>query len=562
MKKIIKSSILALALAGTLTSCNDFLTVNPSDKLVQDNYYFSADMVRANTLTLYSSKVWSNYHINFHWKMDMLNGDMYYTYDAEGQWYFGTYTSVNQYLNEGWKGLYNVISFANSVINDMPSRVTGSVTQEDVNKALGEARCVRGLAYYLLAEIWGDVPIVYNNGENVGTGNINLPRNTQASVYRFALEDLDFAYENLPSTDTDAFRCTKKTAQAIRSKLLVTMASHTDLGYDRQSLYAQAAADALAVINESTPLENIDFSTLFDVSANNGPESIFQIQCAVQGYAFGNAKNVAWSRSSVIADQTWGAGKGPTISLQKMYDKTDKRRVWTYMTGGDYYSMLDKADGGYTYKYVNASDDGTVIEDANEMLAHIKKYVIGKGADCDGNVGINQDAANNIYLMRLADVYLTYVEAIMGTNSSTTDANALKYYNAVRSRAGLKGVTSLTYKELLKERRREFAFESINWFDMVRLRYREGEQVAIDFINSGYETGYNRAAMYVLKDYSSDISQRNDINSYKIVDNTADGGMYEPIILSTSAFTLPIPAAVLTSEPALADAPVDFYAGK
>ena len=53
------------------------------------------------------------------------------------------------------------------------------------------------------------------------------------------------------------------------------------------------------------------------------------------------------------------------------------------------------------------------------MLAHIKKYVIGKAADCNGNVGVDQDAANNIYLMRLADVYLTYTEAVMGTAGST-----------------------------------------------------------------------------------------------------------------------------------------------
>ena len=50
------------------------------------------------------------------WKMDMINGDMYYTYGDEGQWYFGSYTAVNPYINEGWKGLYNVILFANSTI--------------------------------------------------------------------------------------------------------------------------------------------------------------------------------------------------------------------------------------------------------------------------------------------------------------------------------------------------------------------------------------------------------------------------------------------------------------
>ncbi len=152
-------------------------------------------------------------------------------------------------------------------------------------------------------------------------------------------------------------------------------------------------------------------------------------------------------------------------SLTADYDATQTRYVGPNMTNGDVYPMLNRAGGGYTYQYVSRDGNGDVLEDRNEMLAHIKKYIIGKGADCDGNVGINQDAANNIYLMRLADVYLTYVEAKMGTASSTSDATAMKYYNMVRQRAGVAEASSVTYMELLKERRRELAFESQTWFD-------------------------------------------------------------------------------------------------
>ena len=326
--------------------------------------------------------------------------------------------------------------------------------------------------------------------------------------------------------------------------------------------YAKAAEDALYVIENTQALTDIDFSTLFDVEANNGPESILAIQCAVQGYSYGNARNVAWSRSSVIADQTWGAGKGPTLSLQKMYDLNDKRRMWTYMTNGDYYPMLNRAGGGYTYNYVSRDDSGDVLEDKNEMLAHIKKYIIGKGADCNGNVGINQDAANNIYLMRLADVYLTYVEAKMGTASSTSDPTAMKYYNMVRQRAGVTEASSVTYVELLKERRREFAFESQTWFDTQRYRYREGDAAALELLNNGYGTGLNRAAMYI-GDYENnptiDKTNENDLSVYKIVDNTADGGQYDNINLSVSSFVAPIPAAVTSTSPALLGAPVSYY---
>ena len=562
MKNIFKTSAVALVLGGSLVSCNDFLTVDPIDKPVLENYYTTPSALRSTTMTLYASKTWSNFHMNFQWKMDMINGDIYYTYSDEGQWYFGTYTAVNSYLNEGWKGLYNVILFANSIINDIPPVCSGSITPADINRAVAEARAMRGYCHYMLAEVWHDVPVMANNTKTIMDGNFDLPRNTQESVYRFAMEDLDFAVANLPETDEDAYRLDSRKARALRAKLAVTMAAHTDYGYDREALYAKAAEDALYVIENTQALTDIDFSTLFDVEANNGPESILAIQCAVQGYSYGNAHNVAWSRSSVIADQTWGAGKGPTLSLQKMYDLNDKRRMWTYMTNGDYYPMLNRAGGGYTYNYVSRDDSGDVLEDKNEMLAHIKKYIIGKGADCNGNVGINQDAANNIYLMRLADVYLTYVEAKMGTASSTSDPTAMKYYNMVRQRAGVTEASSVTYVELLKERRREFAFESQTWFDTQRYRYREGDAAALELLNNGYGTGLNRAAMYV-GDYENnpiiDKTNENDLSVYKIVDNTADGGQYDNINLSVSSFVAPIPAAVTSTSPALLGAPVSYY---
>lgn len=560
MKNIFKSIALAAVMAGTLTSCNDFLTIDPVDKPVQESYYTTPEALRSTTMALYAAKTWSNFHMNFQWKMDMINGDMYYTYGDEGQWYFGTYTAVNPYINEGWKGLYNVILFCNSVINDIPAVCRGTITQRDIDMAMAEARGIRGFCYYWIAEVWHDAPIISNNSEMISNGVFDVPRNFQKDIYRFAMEDLDFAVENLPEADNDAYRLDKRKARALRAKLGVTMASHSDYGYDRDALYSKAAQDALAVIENTRALTEIDFATLFDVEANNGDESILAIQCAVQGYSFGNSRNVAWSRSSVIADQTWGAGKGPTVSLQKMYESGDKRREWTFMTGGDHYSMLNRAGGGYDYLFVSRDGSGDVLEDKNEMLAHIKKYIIGKGADCGGNVGINQDAANNIYLMRLADVYLLYTEAVMGTANSTSDSKAVKYFNMVRQRAGVSELNSVSYDELLKERRRELAFESQTWFDTQRYRYRNGDQAALDMINNGYGTGFNRCAMYVTKPgLTVDVTNENNRDSYVIVQNTAEYGQYDPINLTAASFVTPIPAAVSSSSPSMLIPPVSYY---
>jgi hypothetical protein len=551
-RNILNTIMISAALLVGMSSCDDFLTVDPQDSLVKENYYTSASMVRANTAALYSAKEWLDFSTNFQWKADELSGDMFYTYDQEGQFYFGTYTSGNQYISEGWRGLYNVISIANSIINEMPSAASANGVSADViSKAVGEARCVRGMCYFFLTEYWKDVPIIESNTEMISANQIQVPRNTQKSVYEFIRRDEEYAASVLPSSD-DAGRATKWTAYGILAKLYVTMASHSDYE-NRAELYQKGAAAALKVIDESglAKPSTIDYSTLFDISANNGPESLLAVQCMVYGYGYGNGRNAAWSRSSVIADQTWGGGKGPTISLQSMYDQSDKRRKWVYMTNGDYYANLAKASGGYTYHYVSYDANGSVVEDMGEMLAHIKKYVIGKGADTNGGVGTDQDAANNIYLLRLSDVYLLYAEAIIGVNSSTTDAKALECFNQIRTRAGLPGLQSLSYLDLLKERRREFAFESNNWFDMLRYYYRD-PNAALAYIN-----GMNRNQKYIYNGDNSQ-SQHNDLSHYIVVSDKASGG-YDPITFTTSSFILPIPASATVTSPQLENEdPVDY----
>lgn len=111
---------------------------------------------------------------------------------------------------------------------------------------------------------------------------------------------------------------------------------------------------------------------------------------------------------------------------------------------------------------------------------------------------------------------------------------------------------------MLTERRRELAFESVNWYDIVRYRYRVGDERALEFLNTGYGTGYNRAAMYVAKRGTTDANG-DDLDRWQIVDNKGAGGDYDPILLSASAFVVPLPAAATTASPQLLKDPVDYY---
>ena len=94
------------------------------------------------------------------------------------------------------------------------------------------------------------------------------------------------------------------------------------------------------------------------------------------------------------------------------------------------------------------------------------------------------------HLIRLADIYLVYAEAIMGNDTITSDADAVEAYNAVRRRA-IKthtDVSEITFMDLYRERRLELAMEGDNWYDLVRLHYYNPEKAK--YLINSQERGY------------------------------------------------------------------------
>jgi hypothetical protein len=108
-----------------------------------------------------------------------------------------------------------------------------------------------------------------------------------------------------------------------------------------------------------------------------------------------------------------------------------------------------------------------------------------------------------LVLYRLANVYLNYAEALNEYDPGNPDI--LNYLNKIRERAGIPGygdepavpipASQEEMREAIhKERRVEFAFESVRWFDTRRWKIAEdtdnGAQYGLD-INSDPPNFYN-----------------------------------------------------------------------
>lgn len=496
-----KHNILAIALTGilTLTGCEDFLEQNNTHELNQQTFFDSEAALRAATAPLYNY-VWAGFNDKFYYGMGDGRAN---NVTAQYSDYIFPYTnlsetSLSQGLTDAWNSFYSVVAQSNNTINNITDYAAPTLSEELKRASIAEARFMRGTAYWYIASLWG-VGIIYTNTSGM-VNNYVIPANPGVDVMEFAIRDLEYAAKYLPKTPTDAGRVTCYSAYGMLSRVYLSMAGLTtdglyngsnvatdfNRGTRNQTYLDLAKKAALKVITESGAGLMNNYGDLFAAkSFNNNSESLFQLQwlpaTQANSSACGNTmvRFLAWS--TMVADRdAWGGATYCSWNLwQEFKNYNDPtlgktvddavRRHYSVASYGEFYPDMNMKNGGYTYGET---------ENPGSQGANIKKYVIGTTAD-NGGISEPGNSGTNTYMMRLAEVYLNYTEAVLGNNASTNDT---KYFNLVRTRADMPTKNTVTYEDLRHERRMEFAFEGQYWYDLVRRAYYRQQEV-IDYMN-------------------------------------------------------------------------------
>lgn len=509
-----------------LTGCvDDFLSQSNSHSLNQTTFFDSDEAVAAATSPLYNY-VWSNFNEKFYYAMGDGRGN---NITAQYSSYIHPYTnfaesSISEGLDGAWNSLYSVVAQSNNAINNILDYSSESVSQTAKQQAVAEARFMRGTAYWYIASLWG-AGIIYTNTASLVNGYV-VPAQPCTDVMEFAIRDLEYAAKYLPKTAADPGRVTCYSAFGMLSRVYLSMAGlTTDGAYTgsnvatdmnrgtRNAYYLDLARKAaLKVVNESSANLLDNYGDLFAVGTiDNNEESLFQLQWlegptdATGGCAQNMVVFYGWS--TMVTDATnWGGATYCSWNLWQEFSNYEDetlgkrgvddaiRRHYSVASYGEYYPELNVKNGGYTYG---------ITENPGNQGANIKKYVIGTNAD--NGISYKQSAGINTYMMRLAEVYLNLAEATLANSESTTDATALEYFNKVRTRAGMEKKNVITYEDLRHERRMEFAFEGLYWYDLLRRSYYEQQEV-INYVNhqqrnASYEYNADAAIYEINPDY-------------------------------------------------------------
>ncbi|WP_428232802.1 RagB/SusD family nutrient uptake outer membrane protein [Flavobacterium sp.] len=526
MKSTNKLITLILLLVVIVGCSEDFLDRPSQSQISANNFYKTTSDMRLATASLYSA-AWGQWNNGA-----MLNlGDVLSGNGTTGQYqgadqiqlYAHSLSASNSIVRSAWVGMYNVIGQSNNTILGIEQYAPATISEIDKKAAIAEARFIRGVAYFYLAIHWGAVPIVEDNSKLID--NPLIYRAIISDVYKFVTNDLTYAAENLPVMDEKG-RVTKWSAQGMLAKVYLTMACLQQTGGSRKQEYLdKAKLYAGSVCKNSGLILHPSYYDLFRVQFNDVPEDLFALQwTAPAEYNLGNILNNLAPSADLMPQKTgaWSS-MHPTYEFYLAYTAQDSiRRKATMMLTGDKYPELNAAGGGY-------KATGT----------YMKKHIIGNDKDNSSPLMSWSASPEHNAILRLADVYLIYAEAILGNSNSTTDADALLYFNKVRERAGINPVTSLNYVAILNERHIELGYEGQYWMDLVRLSYWNPVK-AINLLNA----------------------QDRRLFTYDPIlkEATPDETTIASVIPATvSSFTLQIPATEMTANPKLAKPPVPYY---
>ena len=515
MKKILFSTILALAATGTMTftSCESQLDIPQKGVTSTENFYKTDADAEAALVAAYEG-----FMCNVVGRMpdaegspgiytplkiitNMCGDDVLYASGNYGDHEFSGMINEFRYDAEAevprmmYTGLYLSVYTCNLVIDyfkDADSQVK--------KRCVAEARVLRAYDYFLLANLWGTPPMVDHllSADALPYNCDKDPDNPMtheqliewvAKECEESLNDLD---ERKSVDDKDgAVKVTKGFANALAGKAYLFAGQ-----YDKAKVALKKVIDSgkYALVPGERYIDN------FHIEGDANEEKVFEVNFEY------NAGKTGWSgmiqRSSWMEANAWNWRAGnfaapPARVYCGGIDGWGGLGVpqWFgdefHANDGDSYrfkaTLKHIDDAVYHMEYQDASINAMTddqkknstqigIADATQGLYDNSFWLafkqIMKASDTDGKKYGDNIRLNNYLVMRYAEVLLNYAEACLQTGDQ---AEAKKYINEIQKRAGSKTISETVDMNVLKkEKSYELWLEGDRWFDIMRWKDAEG----------------------------------------------------------------------------------------
>jgi len=482
--------------------------------------------------------------------------DFNYSNNMNSSVWANTDGTVNSYWTNYYQAIRNATDFMTRINTANPAEVT--LAMKTTYKA--EARGLRALYYLFLLKTYGPVVLIGDNliAADAPTESTRLPRSNFDDCIKFVVNQLDTAYLDLPlMPNGDEYgRLTKGVVKAYKAEALLLAASPLYNGNteyaalknsDGTQLISQtydvnkwkAAADAAkAFITEFVP-STYRLYTVADtdpfVAAYKACRNVITDEWNPE-WIFARSKSGSYMRydrtpkhvGSISAQQGAGA-MGVTQTMVDAYFMknglpiTDAQSGYVASGFSNFKAPFDTGNRSTYNQWVNREPRfyvGVTYNNSYWLYQTSGATPIITNMEFNGNSGRSQstsdvsptgyvvrknvatnDGTRGALMLRLANIYLDYVEALNEYDPSNADI--VTYLNLIRQRAGVPTYGSAVDQipvpsgqvamrtAIHRERRIELAFENVRYFDTRRWKIAQQTDAGPFYGMNMYVSGTN-----------------------------------------------------------------------
>jgi hypothetical protein len=417
ISSLCRKLVVMFLMLSSLNACKKWVEVPPPVNQVIGDEMFKDDAAATAAITgIYSEMMGSSNQFT-------AGATTFYTGMAADELYYYTPSFRDEFAGNNiteanhaivslffWDKAYKYIYVANLAMEKLNS--ADGLSAAVKNRLLGEARFVRAFSYFLLVNLFGDVPLIISSSY---AANAVMPRSPSAMVWLQIIDDLKEAENVLPAAyaTNEKIRPNKWAAAALLARAYL---------YTGNWIPAEQEASKVldAGMYSLAPLLN-------NVFLKNSAEAIWQLPPV----------NTLWNtwegRETIPSSSSASPQYLVTAALYNAFEINDQRKT-SWIASRIYAAQTVY----YPYKY----------------------KVYGQGAP----------VTEYYMLLRLAEQYLIRAEARAQQNNIT---GAQEDINKIRNRAGLLPATANDKPSLLtavqQERRIELLSEwGHRWFDLKR----------------------------------------------------------------------------------------------
>lgn len=465
-----KIGLVLVLLATFNTGCNkDFFDKQPLDAVSDATFWKTESDANLALASCYSARNhdWGEWTSNDWWspwslvEMEIMAGNGSEKEGNPDKITDGTLNSTNGMIGGFWSHAYRRITTCNNFLGHIES-----IPMDASKKAImvAEVRTIRAFEYFNAAFYFGDVPLV-KTLLTLEEAN-SVTRAPKADVWAFAESELKACATVLPKTrpDSENGRMTAGGALAILGRLQMA-----------EKKWADATSTYKTIIDNATYSIDPKFGEMFweanefskeIVVSSQYKSAVFQ-QVVLQ-FIYPEQFN-GWHQFSPYNElvKVFECTDGKTIDQSPLYDKNNPYDNRDPRLDATILIPERSKFRGVTY----TTKPGTA--DAFGKYPVWSGYGIHKFMD-EGYNGSLFDYGGNWIIIRYAEVLLSYLEAKLESGAAIDQALLDATINKVRGRAAVNmppvTVTDPTkLREIIRrERRVEFAFEGLRYYDILR----------------------------------------------------------------------------------------------